>query len=296
MSTPRSADDIVHESDNTRSRIHGILAALEERISFQSLVARSLTPAKEGATKLVSVLGRAVQENPLAFTITGVGVAWLMLSHNGDRSPHRKGYGIGWASATARRSFDEAYRWASEHARHAGSDGRSAVASGWAGVRARPVVSGLAVLGVGAAIAVMMAPRTRRAVGAQTECPWKPVAPGPSANDRDAPGAAISARAAAEEAAARAREAMVRMHWAAVVAADPNDPDGPASMPPPQPRAETGRPSPLLDEMPWLVGEVPSSPVVDESAQGEIGANDPKVRRRAAEAKRAPGRQSAGRQ
>jgi hypothetical protein len=282
MRDPRSPDEIMHEIDVTRARIRDTLAAMEEQISVENLVARSLVPAKEGTARFVSTFGRAVQDNPVAFTLTGIGLAWLMLSRNGDGSrrrfaleaedepdevgerldPSRSEAGSVFdeaasarpgntraavddavraarekasrASAAVGRSAEEAYRWASERGRNVGSRSREMVSSGWEGVRSHPLTSGLAILGLGAAIALLVAPGARRAVGERAGRVRRRVAPDRRAGAR--PGGGERGRTpagdAAEQAAAELREAARRAQSATVAGGAAGSPSAPAGYEP----------------------------------------------------------------
>lgn len=74
-----TSSQIEREIEATRDDIRRTMAALEGRLSGQALVARYLTPAKEGGAEFGRACAAAVRANPLALGVTAVGLGWLIL-------------------------------------------------------------------------------------------------------------------------------------------------------------------------------------------------------------------------
>jgi ElaB/YqjD/DUF883 family membrane-anchored ribosome-binding protein len=72
------------ETENTRSRVSGLLDELRGRVSPGEMVDQMVSYAGDGAGEVVRTLGNQLRNNPLPAVLIGVGVAWLMLS---DRRP-----------------------------------------------------------------------------------------------------------------------------------------------------------------------------------------------------------------
>jgi hypothetical protein len=80
--TNKSTDQIMSEIEATRAHLRETVASLEEQMTVGNLLGNALVPAREGTMHAARGLGRAVQDNPVAFALTGIGLAWLMASRN----------------------------------------------------------------------------------------------------------------------------------------------------------------------------------------------------------------------
>lgn len=93
------AAEIMNEIEATRADIRATLHEIQERVSIDSIVHRMIGPAKDGTIEFGRALGTAVRDNPIALSVTAVGLGWLML---GQRRNHLNGNGEG--TAQVRRS------------------------------------------------------------------------------------------------------------------------------------------------------------------------------------------------
>src|SRR5258708_9330704 len=89
-----SVDRLEYEAESSRARVSELLDELRRRITPGEVVDQVMDFAGVGVGgDLVRTLGRQVRNNPLACTVIGAGLAWLMLSD-------RRGNGAAAGSAT----------------------------------------------------------------------------------------------------------------------------------------------------------------------------------------------------
>ncbi len=195
----QSPEEMMRETEETRAGIEKNLEALENRLSPDEMldqIGQAVAPARDGAVEFARNLGDTVRENPIPAAMVGIGLGWLLLS--GRRTATSTGYpadrvdpsrpvddpATGEASGSVREraretkewarersaevqekageSADSAYRYASDTAHRAGArigDGASDVGNF---VQRRPILTGVAVAGVGAVVAAALLARTDR--------------------------------------------------------------------------------------------------------------------------------------
>lgn len=83
--TDREIEALEQETENTRTRVSGLLDELRGRISPGEMVDQMVGYAGDGAGEVVRTLGNQLRNNPLPALLVGVGVAWLMLSDSRSR-------------------------------------------------------------------------------------------------------------------------------------------------------------------------------------------------------------------
>lgn len=89
----KSAAQIEREIDQDRRRIEQRLGAIQERLSPGQMVDELLAYGKNhGGAEFATNFKRSVTGNPLAVTMVGVGLAWLMARPNGGPSIGRSDY------------------------------------------------------------------------------------------------------------------------------------------------------------------------------------------------------------
>ena len=87
----RSAEELQHEIDRTRSRIDSNLTELQGKLSPGELLDSTLGYMKEGGRATLGNLTRSVRDNPLPAVMLGVSVAWLMMGPPRHRAPRLDG-------------------------------------------------------------------------------------------------------------------------------------------------------------------------------------------------------------
>lgn len=240
----QSPEEMMRETEKTRDGIEKNLEALENRLSPDEMldqIGQAVAPARDGAVEFARNLGDTVRENPIPAAMVGIGLGWLLLS--GRRTATSTGYpadrvdpsrpvddpATGEASGAVRRraretkewarersaevrdkageSTDSAYRYASDTAHRAGArigDGASDVGNF---VQRRPILTGVAVAGVGAVVAAALLARTDRGRAVMARAS-DTVKDGSHRATEAVRGAAHDVSEAASEAAAKAGEGL----------------------------------------------------------------------------------------
>lgn len=112
----KSSIQIEQEAEQSRERVASLLEELRGRVSPGELVDQVYDYTREGAPmEFMRTLNAQVKSNPLAVTLIGAGISWLMLSERRTRAAGDTG--ARRASAAA----GEAYEQASEGMAEAGS-------------------------------------------------------------------------------------------------------------------------------------------------------------------------------
>lgn len=156
------------ELDQTRARIDERARALQERLSPGQVFERVFDRIRDsGGREFFANLGRRVNENPLPVALTGIGIAWLMISsRRDDEDVAHAGNGHGRAAEAVRRAGDKA-RSAGHYVAERGRELKHHVRSGTGRVQDtwqrmledQPLVLGLLGIAAGAAFGVAL-PRT----------------------------------------------------------------------------------------------------------------------------------------
>lgn len=255
----RSPDEIMRDTEKTRAGIEENLEALERRLSPDEMldqVNQAVAPARDGAVQFARNLGDTLRENPIPAAMVGIGIGWLLLSGRHQDSsaggavdradPSRavdEGVGetgghararmrdaqdwarerVGHVRERADETADSAYRRTSDTAYRAGQRLREGTAEAGNFVQRRPILTGVAVAGVGAVIAAALFARTDRGrtVVARAADAVKDTAHRAGEVVRDT-GEAVgeTAEAVAEAAAEAASDAVERMDEAAARAGE----------------------------------------------------------------------------
>jgi gas vesicle protein len=116
-----SVNRLEYEAESSRNRISELLDELRGRISPGEVVDQVIDFASDGAGgDMVRNLGRQARQNPLALTVIGAGLAWLMLSDaragDGRGSTMTRGSSTGGLGRIFRRTSSRARRAAGEYA------------------------------------------------------------------------------------------------------------------------------------------------------------------------------------
>ncbi len=74
------------ELEHDRARLSATLEELNERVSVDHLAKEALGMIKTNAAAYTSSIDRAVRSNPLALTVTGIGLAWLIFGGRNEPS------------------------------------------------------------------------------------------------------------------------------------------------------------------------------------------------------------------
>lgn len=93
----KSPEQIEDDIRGTRREIDRTLSALQGKLSPGQLLDQALGYMKDGGGEFASNLGRSVCRNPIAASLTGIGLTWLMI---GNRSGRDNGGGP-WREHTA---------------------------------------------------------------------------------------------------------------------------------------------------------------------------------------------------
>jgi hypothetical protein len=78
----RSPEELQADIERHRDNIDHTLLALESKLSPGELLDEGLHYLKSGPGELLANLGRTAKDNPVPVALTGIGLAWLMLSQN----------------------------------------------------------------------------------------------------------------------------------------------------------------------------------------------------------------------
>ena len=132
-----SSTQLEREAEETRSRLIGTLDELRERITPGELVDQGIDYLKaSGGGEFTRNFGRQVTANPLAVTLIGAGIGWLMLSRGG--SAPRQGDAGDLGAQDLRATAEDAAASVSDRAasayratREAGTAAAEAVSSGY---------------------------------------------------------------------------------------------------------------------------------------------------------------------
>jgi uncharacterized protein YjbJ (UPF0337 family) len=116
-----SVNRLEYEAESSRSRISELLDELRGRISPGEVVDQVIDFASDGAGgDMVRNLGRQARQNPLALTVIGAGLAWLMLSDarasDGRGSTTTRGSSTSGLGRIFRRTSSRGRRAAGEYA------------------------------------------------------------------------------------------------------------------------------------------------------------------------------------
>lgn len=107
--------------ERSRSKLGSTLDELQERVSVENLAKEALGMVRNNAAAYASSIDSAVRANPLALTLTGIGLAWLVFGNRKPTPSPRKTVINRWedeggrpAPAYADRSDDveDAHPWA----------------------------------------------------------------------------------------------------------------------------------------------------------------------------------------
>jgi hypothetical protein len=105
----RNPDTILAEIEHTRSQMDSTLDAIERRLTPGELIDQGLNYLRNsGGREFVSNLGTSLKENPLAASLAGVGLAWLMATQQGSRSTARSSVQADAGDSPASDLFDRA--------------------------------------------------------------------------------------------------------------------------------------------------------------------------------------------
>lgn len=74
----RSAAEIEREIETERSELKDTLSELQGTFSAENLVRQVTDQFREHGGDISRSVSRSVRDNPLALTLTGVGIAWLI--------------------------------------------------------------------------------------------------------------------------------------------------------------------------------------------------------------------------
>ncbi|MEM8663377.1 MAG: hypothetical protein AAGF49_04555, partial [Pseudomonadota bacterium] len=86
----RSTSQIEREVETKRAEVEETINVLRAKFSSGQLVemlTRSLTGAGGQGNEFVTNLGRQVKENPVPLALTGIGLAWLLVSQTARGKP-----------------------------------------------------------------------------------------------------------------------------------------------------------------------------------------------------------------
>jgi ElaB/YqjD/DUF883 family membrane-anchored ribosome-binding protein len=78
MTHPTDADTIEAGIERDRASLASTLGTLQERISVDHLAKEALGMIRSNASAYTSSIDSAVRANPMALTLTGIGIAWLV--------------------------------------------------------------------------------------------------------------------------------------------------------------------------------------------------------------------------
>lgn len=138
----RSADQIQHEIDRTRSDMEQTLTAIQRKLSPEFITDEVVSYLRNGgATEFLHNFNESVKRNPMPVTLMGIGLAWLMMSgrqgsyaphnasesHMGDRLRGAAG-ALGGMARAGRERVSDAALGVRERAAHVGSSVRSQAA------------------------------------------------------------------------------------------------------------------------------------------------------------------------
>ena len=124
MTDDRSSAEIEREIEEERHALARSLEDLQAQFSPERLVNQATTYVRSNGGDLANNLVRQVKENPLAATVTGVGLAWLLMSANRPRPAptydrarftHDPRYGDGVSSDTDRDRIPAGYTGAATY-------------------------------------------------------------------------------------------------------------------------------------------------------------------------------------
>lgn len=86
------AGSIEHTNDQTRARLSGNLDTLQARLTPSQLVDQAVAYLRtDNGKRFTRNLGTSVRENPMPAAVTGIGLAWLMVSNGMRASGMRPG-------------------------------------------------------------------------------------------------------------------------------------------------------------------------------------------------------------
>ena len=102
----KSPEQIEDEIRGTRRDIDRTLSALQGKLSPGQLLDQALGYMKDGGGEFASNLGRSVCGNPIAATLTGIGLTWLMIGNRSERSNGAAAWGEHTAQVRGDRPAD----------------------------------------------------------------------------------------------------------------------------------------------------------------------------------------------
>ncbi|QYX58284.1 DUF3618 domain-containing protein [Roseovarius sp. SCSIO 43702] len=91
-SDTRSAAEIEREIEREREGLRDSIDGLQDRLSFNGIVRQVGDQVREHGGDVGRSIARSVRENPLALTLTGVGLAWLILGNRDSGSSRSQTY------------------------------------------------------------------------------------------------------------------------------------------------------------------------------------------------------------
>lgn len=103
---PESAHQIEARLDADRTALAASLGVLRDRMSFDALWSDGVSLVKANAEPYVNALDRAIRANPIAVTLTAVGLAWLALGRRNSQTDD--------PSSLAGTRFEALSRWEDE--------------------------------------------------------------------------------------------------------------------------------------------------------------------------------------
>ncbi len=97
--TAQTAEQIEREIEDERAGLARTLGALQDQFSSANIVQTVTDTVRDNGGDLAKSLTRSVKENPLAITLTGVGLAWLILGNNKSSAPTRRNVGTDFSGS-----------------------------------------------------------------------------------------------------------------------------------------------------------------------------------------------------
>lgn len=87
-SDSRTAEELEREIAATRAEMDETMSEIQRRLSPGYMVDQAMTYFRSGPGEFIDNLGTTIKQNPVPFTLVGLGLAWLMVS--GSRSQPRE--------------------------------------------------------------------------------------------------------------------------------------------------------------------------------------------------------------
>jgi hypothetical protein len=109
----RNSAEIERDIARERAQLSEAVRDLQNRFSVENIFRELSGQVRSNGLEVAQSFGRSAKNNPLALTLTGIGLAWLMFGNNQDNGRHDnngrrpvRGEPLGWESGYASRGVE----------------------------------------------------------------------------------------------------------------------------------------------------------------------------------------------